>query len=515
MATIRPTGDYFRRIVVPALVLLAVPAVIFFAAGVLRAESGPFWMQTRFDPDYQYLFNSFRITAFLPPTHVDHPGTPVQVFGALILKILYPAGNYGDVLRALLRSPEGHLAVLSNIIMVLNLLVLSLLGATAYHVTKRLHAGVLVQLAPLSSITLLDRLYRFNPEPFLFLAVNLLLIFLLLTLRYDVAAYRRRYIPAFAVVCGLAMALKITALPILAIPALVLRTTRDRLHLVAMSLAAFIVFTLPMWSSYGAFLRFVGRVATHTSKYGTGPTGFVNTDTYLGNLAGLITGEPLVAAFFGVAAVVCAIRLRAGGWADPAARLLTGCVAAYIFQLVVVAKHPSPHYLIPVLSLGGLVLYLTLRGANLNALRPAWSPWPARGAITAVLLATLIFTGRNFAVAMEKHQEARFQETAMRQKYRTEYPDCTPVYHYRFTSPELALHFAMNWAFLVVPDAQVRLLYPGRYYFASFWRRALSNWKFHVPMSVLRSEACIVTRALDIDVYLGKENLPARVVILD
>jgi hypothetical protein len=69
------------------LYLLLVPTVIL----VLHALGFyPPILHTAFgDPDYGYLLNSLRILEGMAPTHIDHPGTTLQVWGALVIRVIF------------------------------------------------------------------------------------------------------------------------------------------------------------------------------------------------------------------------------------------------------------------------------------------------------------------------------------------------------------------------------------------------------------------------------------------
>ena len=71
-------GKKFR----PAVALLISPAIILIAGLGLIAYMSPIYSGLRgldYDPAYQYLFNGAGLMKGYNPSHVDHPGTPVQI----------------------------------------------------------------------------------------------------------------------------------------------------------------------------------------------------------------------------------------------------------------------------------------------------------------------------------------------------------------------------------------------------------------------------------------------------
>lgn len=51
-------------------------------------RTGPWGAYNRSDPEYCYLLNSLDLLTFHIPFHVDHPGTILQEFGAVIVFLL-------------------------------------------------------------------------------------------------------------------------------------------------------------------------------------------------------------------------------------------------------------------------------------------------------------------------------------------------------------------------------------------------------------------------------------------
>ena len=65
-------------------------ALAGMAAGAWRR---PYFLD--YDPEYAYLLNSLNLLEMSVPGHFDHPGTPLQEFGALVLLVQWLAGGAG------------------------------------------------------------------------------------------------------------------------------------------------------------------------------------------------------------------------------------------------------------------------------------------------------------------------------------------------------------------------------------------------------------------------------------
>ena len=94
------------------LYLTILPVIFFFTVLWLREASGPYWLHFNLDPTYPYLFNSLNLLNKIPPSHIDHPGTPVQLLGALILKITHLGSSIDQITEKILRDPEQYIQLI-------------------------------------------------------------------------------------------------------------------------------------------------------------------------------------------------------------------------------------------------------------------------------------------------------------------------------------------------------------------------------------------------------------------
>src|SRR5262245_45496798 len=65
--------------------LALVPIAGLIVSILLVSSHGPYYYGANFDPDYCYLLNSLNLLTFHEPAHIDHPGTTVQILGAIIM----------------------------------------------------------------------------------------------------------------------------------------------------------------------------------------------------------------------------------------------------------------------------------------------------------------------------------------------------------------------------------------------------------------------------------------------
>ena len=81
------------------VLFLVIPVFTIIYSLSLRYSQGPFYYNSGYDPSYVYLISSLNIAQFKSPQHADHPGTPVQLIGAVILKTVFFISGKSDDLK--------------------------------------------------------------------------------------------------------------------------------------------------------------------------------------------------------------------------------------------------------------------------------------------------------------------------------------------------------------------------------------------------------------------------------
>src|SRR5688572_28745365 len=76
--------------------LAVIPVCLFLLSLALRDLRGPYHLASHSDPDYPYLFNSLSILHQQAPIISEHPGTPVQMLGALAILARWLPGRLGS-----------------------------------------------------------------------------------------------------------------------------------------------------------------------------------------------------------------------------------------------------------------------------------------------------------------------------------------------------------------------------------------------------------------------------------
>jgi hypothetical protein len=295
------------------------------------------------DPDYGYLFSSLLLIDGKTPWHIDHPGTPVQLLGVLVMKLRYAlAGSAATIAEDFfLNQVSYHQWVVHSLFGIF----LTVLWSAGY-LLLRMGVGILLSLTitllPLTYFDLLDYADHVSPECIL-AGFSLLLVPILLR------ATKGGAWPALATGCLIALlcTLKATAIPLL-ICLFLLPGKRERLTGLASAAFFYLFFTAAIWPEYPRMLGWYLNLGTRPGVYGHGSGAPTSLSLLLTNMKGLLSGGQwngnLAALFlFPLLLAVPAQGMRR--W--PLA--LSGAVL-----LLLILKHPATRYLLPFIALSGL-----------------------------------------------------------------------------------------------------------------------------------------------------------------
>ncbi len=316
------------------------------------------------DPESAYLLNGLNIAMGRSVGHYDNPGTTVQMYSAVVIRVTHlfrSAGN--DLQTDVLANSEYYIEILRYSLIVMNACILLMLGVVALLLLENFWAGLLLQLAPFLSVTLIEECYtKVAPEPLLFATIAVL-IMLLLKFYTSIGPAKVKFALWFGLLAGFGLATKMTFLPVLIVPVIVLNGRRNKWIYIASILPSFILFTLPAATGYLHMANWFLNLGTHTGTYGAGNSGIIDTSKYFGSLISIaINNKALIIVM--LLAVVLLVLLRFAGQKPKTVkskefRILLAIVLAQAGSILMVAKHyHSNHYLFPALSLSGFVIVL-------------------------------------------------------------------------------------------------------------------------------------------------------------
>jgi hypothetical protein len=256
----------------------------------------------------------------------------------------------------------------------------------------------------------------------------------------------KAFVWVFGIVNGLNIATKISAAPLALIPLILLSDWRARARFVLITILTFVLATIPAWPSYLAMIKWFGKIATHTRMYGGGPVGLVDGEL-CANFVRMLCQEYLlqvIAIPVGALAAAALLWKRSRTAADSSrahALCLLAVSLAQLAQIIIVAKHPRMHYLIPALTLFGLNLVLYCRlGQN----------FLGRSAVPA-LLATIIlwfavWQGPLIRDVFVRRAQVGAERLAFAAEVKQHHAGSPIFLGPRTSSPGKALYFGNFWA---------------------------------------------------------------------
>jgi hypothetical protein len=139
---VRNTGS-FQLFIVPLIIL---------ALGVIHQINMHAFFMYWSDPGYAYLFNGLNFACFDHHVgHLDHPGTPLQILCAAVIRFHYLFSGSGGIPEDVIAHPESYLTSISWVMMLLITTVTAWSGFYLYRRNRSIGDAVLIQATPLLS----------------------------------------------------------------------------------------------------------------------------------------------------------------------------------------------------------------------------------------------------------------------------------------------------------------------------------------------------------------------------
>jgi hypothetical protein len=512
--------------------LLVLPVMMALAAVLLKDARGPYWLGSNSDPEYVYLLNAANLAGLKGVGHIDHPGTPVQVLGAVTIRVVH-FFNFSpgiDWHTDVLRRPEYYLKAINIVMIVLNVLMLLTLGMFTYFLAKNFWLSIWLQLSPFFSITLLEfGLPRVTPEPLLFFSSSLMMAVLVFVLIHPghltTPGKKVIMIFIFGVIIGFGTACKITFIPLVVIPLILLSKIKNKILFLFAAVISFVIFTLPIIRMYPRFFDWIFNLFTHSGHYGGGAAKLVSTQKYFKNIKILLAGNPffsiiLVLALAIVVITVLVPRLRQTHCAAIHFKLLAAVAAAQVTGLLMVAKHSAHHYLLPVLNLSGMAFFLIFlyfkrngrikeaptyhtpgEGRGEPCVHPA-SPGRSLGAqpgmitkiftISMVIFLVILFVLANpvgqWNKTITRLKNLKQQSLAVHQEVINNYKGYVKIFYYGSSSPEYALKFGNDLS-RSYHSQLLEKLYKNVYFYDT-WTKRFAGFDYNrtIPFATIREK---------------------------
>ncbi len=359
------------------------PVLLFITAHILKVVQGPYYLNF-YDPSYVYLINSLNLAQLsgYGVGHFDHPGTTVQVIGAIFVKLYYLISNVKvDIATDVISRPEDYLWFANKGFVTINCILLFLLGLFIYKISNNIVLSLLIQLSPFASTEIFYGLIIVTPENFL-IAVSLCFIGVLFYYLYKVDDGVKSpliLVIAFAVVCGIGLATKLNFLPMILLPLILIKGFKNKIIFSLFTFVSFIIFVSPALSNYSRFIEWIEKLFLYTGHYGSGDPTIIDSTEFSKDIILIFKTDNLfgITYFIAMGTLIFKFffkhktelhdqaRFRKEG------RVLLGIFLAMTLQIILVAKQYRQHYMIPSFMMCLLSLFLcsSLLSVHLKRIR--------------------------------------------------------------------------------------------------------------------------------------------------
>lgn len=299
--------------------------------------------------------------------HIDHPGTTLQMIGAITIwvvqKLYY---DKEDIVQSVFTNPETYLNKISLVLILMIAFALFILGFVTYKTTGNVYIAMLLQSSPFFSPSVLKYIINVSPEPVLVLTVILIISVTISFLNEKDLSEKKtlKYVLGYGILCGFGLATKISFLPILAIPIILIKKFSNKIALILSSLIFFLMFVFPAISKNNIlrFSEWIKSLVTHSDKYGGGDKNFINLSNFLRNLISIFESEVVFAISFLLICILIVFkitkRFRIDTNSDSYNKLLLALFVSMSLQIIIVAKHFEIYYMIPVTILSVFSLFV-------------------------------------------------------------------------------------------------------------------------------------------------------------
>lgn len=356
-------SDTLQNRYVHYIIFTLIPVVLFITAYFFKEAGGPYYLNY-YDPGYVYLVNSINLMELEDIGHTDHPGTPVQIFGAVILKIMLPDKTDEQILETVFSNPEYYLNVLNKTLVILNCLALYFLGLFIYSKTSNLSLSILIQLSPFISSEILYGLVIVSPENFLILS-SLCLIAVLFYIVYNNDSEKHMLALSIisALICGFGTVSKLNFLPVCLLPLLVLKGAKYKLIYTSGAILTFLILFSPAFSKLSQFSGWAGNLIFNSGIHGHTELSNFSLQLYISNIADIFSRDVFFALIYMLIIIVLILSLFLKSvhnskeediLCKKERRVLFAVILTITFQILVVAKNYMPYaqyYIVPSLML--------------------------------------------------------------------------------------------------------------------------------------------------------------------
>lgn len=278
------------------ITVLSILPILLIVLGINFKEAFPYYSLSCVDPEMAYLYNGLAILHGHFPYFVDHPGIPLQYISALVIQIIHLFRD-GNLDEDVIQNPNLYIHAITYTFIWINAFSLFVTGLFTMNIFRRLSTGLLIQLTPFTSLVFLNLASRILPE---FFSLFISLLFFTVTIHYIYLTEKggtsnKRITPImFAIATGFAISTKITFIPFIIIPILVLQSLKEKVRFLVYSTISIFLFMLPAVYRISYFGRWTFGLLLHSGSYGQGDSNLVDLSLYYKNWKEILNNDPFL-----------------------------------------------------------------------------------------------------------------------------------------------------------------------------------------------------------------------------
>lgn len=319
------------------------------------------------DPDYVYFMTGLNIAeGHFKVSHIDHPGTPLQYMIALLFRIIYfLRGTSASFATDVLKNSDLYLSMVNVVVNLLISVLLFIAGRSVARRTGSVIYGMLVQTIPLISVILYEIIGRISPEQIICLPVLALTTFLIGHISGKEQRFSIPELFILGLIIGFGLSIKLTLLPLLVIPWIIVKNWKSKLLVTLLSLMFFLIIAFPVTLQIERFWTWTKDLFLHSGQYGTGSKNILDPGVFRENFSQMIHLQILFSVLFITllfVALFSLIRFRREPESKPFTRAVfaLAVLLTVFLQAVISAKHYAPRYFMPALMFGPIIIYLLI-----------------------------------------------------------------------------------------------------------------------------------------------------------
>lgn len=258
--------------------LIILPLLLLIITFIYQDAIGEYYLFSYSDGPYGLLLSSLSLAQLKSPGYFQHPGIVPQLITVVVIKITHLfQGDVSNIVSDVFDRPEFYLGRINHAFIIITVISLFVLGIITYKKTGNIFAAVFLQFTPFISSEISYQIARNTCET-TSVFLTLLLLTVVVSFIYEQSMTEKKnlfHILSFGIVCGLGLANKISILPVMLIPFLLIRGFRNKGLFI---LSAVITFSILFFSfspqRYLFFQSLYMKIFQSGKTYASGPANF-------------------------------------------------------------------------------------------------------------------------------------------------------------------------------------------------------------------------------------------------